>query len=646
MAPFIYTPLKEPKTEIRLFELFPGRGRLQGRLYHSELEAVKGTYDALSYCWGEQTKSVAIVVNHCTWSISENLYTALKSVRRQHQGRLTMWIDALCINQDDTQEKNAQVAIMRDIYFNGRRTYVWLGPHDVWTALAFKEMKMRAAWERKHDKGRAEVGWWQWRQMHTGFQEENHSEDADALLTRLMARVPCLGWPAKRALFLRPWFSRCWVVQEIATSMAITMVCGKYHIDWSDMETAFQGFSQSGYDEICTLISIRQSFHNSKKSRLETLLWRTNTFQTTDPRDRIFSLLGLVSQDAETASDGSPYRGTWDGMRADYGASIRDVYIEATLQCLIRTGRAGILAASLGLRRTSVGDFPSWVLNPAPSREDPQGNNLFAWAVACTDSRAKMGGWTAARSSKCQPELDRQNNLLGLQGIIVDIVDLVGAEREGFQGSPKVVRLHGMAEHAKTGAGNIKCYFQWRAFAGVGADEFYRGTTKTTEQAFLEIMCPRMPTADENDAFAAERHWQLSRQFDRFVTSTFPFMEQRIHGKLRKRELAWIVAQSARVVGEASLGKRENVAAAADFEANDSFSSSRRFVKTRKGYIGLGGRHVAVGDSVVILAGSAAPFLLRPSSPGRYQVVSDAYFVQMMDGELWDPKRCGMIWLE
>ncbi|KAH8668682.1 heterokaryon incompatibility protein-domain-containing protein [Xylariales sp. PMI_506] len=649
MVAFIYTPLKKPTAEIRLFELFPGRGRLQGWLNHHELEAVQGKYVALSYCWGEERQSASVTVNQCTLSISKNLCAALKSIRQRHQGRLTIWIDALCINQTDTEEKSAQVSIMRDIYFLGTQTYVWLGPHDLWTALAFKEMRLRAAWERKHGTGQTNVGWWEWRRLHSGFNVEvdEQSDGGDGLLTRLMARVPFLGTPAKLSIFRRPWFSRCWIVQEIATSRVITMICGKYHIDWEDMEAACQVFSEMAYDELRTLVYIRQRFRNAETSRLENLLWRTNTFQAKDPRDRIFSLLGLVSDDAAIGPDGSPDQSdTRSDIHVDYNASTRDIYIHVTLQHLRTTGHAGILAAALGQRTIEAGDFPSWVLNPEPSRADPQGTHSFAWAGTQTDYGSGTGGWAAAGLSRCNPELDIENGFLGLQGIIVDVVEFVGLEREGITIRQKELGLRAMIGHVITGAGNIKCYFQWRALSGVGIDEFYRDTSMTAEQAFLEIMSPRMPTARRDDLLTDESHWHMARQFDRFVTSTFPYMERRIIGKLRVTELVRIIITSMKVLSQANRGKRHDVAAAADFEAKDTLSTSRRFVRTSRGYIGLGGPHVAVGDSIALLAGSPAPFLLRRTDSGRYKVVSDAYFVQMMVGELWGPNIIDTIWLE
>jgi hypothetical protein len=558
-----------------------------------------------------------------------------------------MWIDALCINQNDTQEKNAQVPNMRNIYLHGRQTYIWLGPSDVWTALAFKEIKLRAAWERKHGKGRAEVGWWQWRRIHTDLEVSSQWNDKneDGIVTHLMAKIPFLGSLAQRSILFRPWFSRCWVVQEVAASRAITVLCGRYHIDWSDVEMAFRASSVEEYSEVCTLISVRQGFRTLGKSGLETLLWRCNTFQTTDPRDRIFSLIGLLGQDAQDLSEEHASSVDSDGICIDYNASIRDVYMEATTRCLMRNGSAGILAASLGQRETPLGKFPSWILNPTPARDDPQGVFLFAWTVSSPDFPVNKVAWTAAQNSRCTPEFDKQNGLLGLQGIIIDIVELVGAERAEPPTNTQALRLRGLVNHVKTGAENIQCYFQWRALAGVGPNEYYRGTTESTEQAFLKIMCPMMPGRKGTNLNSAHRHEQLSREFDHFVTTNFSFMKGREYGQLKKRDLVKIAARAAMILGRAGLRQIGDVEAAADFESKNIFSAGRRFVKTKQGYIGLGGPSAAVGDVLVVFAGSPAPFLIRPSGSDRYQVVSDAYFVQMMEGEMWDPRRCQTIWL-
>lgn len=629
MAPFTYTPLKNPTEEIRLFELFPGRGPLRGRLSCHGLEAVKGTYYPLSYCWGKQTKAIGIILNDCAWPIGENLYAALKSIRRQ-EGRLTMWVDALCISQNSAEEKNAQVSMMGEIFLNGRRTYVWLGPDDIWTRLAFKEITLYAKWARAHGKG-GEIGRQQWR-LH-GI------KDIDmGLAGRVVMKLDFLDITTE-STFDRSWFTRGWVVQEIAASTEATVICGKHQIDWSDLECLPPTVSQYG---LRTLKSIRKQFQAYDTIRLETLLWDTSLFETTDARDRIYSVLGLVGQGSETASHDAR-RGC--EIRVDYNTDAPDVFVKATMHCLMRTRSTWILSASIGVRETENGDFPTWVFNPEPGDSDLSRDRILSSAPDDTASQVRTSGWNTTGGSVCDPRLDMHNRLLGLQGIVVDAVGLVGAQRGGCGRGDG---LNGLAEYAKGLSDSIKCYFQWRALSGVGVEKFYRGTTKTTEQAFLEIMSPRKPTIEKGDPLAAERHWNLSRKFDQFLTSNFGFMaNQKIHGNIRKRELARIVSKSTRAMFEATFGDREDVVAAAVFEVNGSkYSAKRRFLKTNNGYMGLGGYGVLVGDQVVLFAGSSVPFLIRPSSKGRYRLVGEAYFVGIMDGELWDSRRCAMIWLE
>ncbi|KAM7213386.1 Heterokaryon incompatibility protein (HET) domain containing protein [Rhypophila decipiens] len=609
---------------------------------------------------------------------------------------LVMWIDALCINQDDTEEKHAQVPMMRDLYANGRRTHVWLGPHNIWTALAFREIRMRAACERERERSRdsqeSGIGWWRWRQIHQNrrsssshgqaAERQQHSptsqndyyydevaeeqDPTDGFLTRLIAKAPVPIWLATNSVLSRPWFSRSWVVQEMATSKCITMVCGKYHMDWGDMEIAFKSTSTSPNNSnaagtsIEILIAIRQSFHNADRNRLETLLWIRAFILNQILRPTLHIALEILPQIPASAS---------------ITPQVSEMCTSKQPSNVSEPPHVGILAVSLGTRKTKLGDdFPSWVLNPDPSRGDPIGNMSFAWALPTPPSSQRSGaggGWTASGlSSRYEPQLDNENTLLGLHGIIVDTVTDIGLEREGF---PAAGGLREIYEHAKTGAQNIKCYMQWRALTGVPTSpaaretSFYRGGTtegsKTTHQAFLEIMCPRLPTDSPDEAALAEKHWQLSRQFDNFVTSTFHFLENKKstskNTKLSKIHAARIVAKSIKVMGEARFGNREDVAQAADFEATDSFSSSRRFLGTENGYIGLGGTHASVGNQVVLFAGSPAPFLIRkaepksdgsvdPVSPGRvwYKLICDAYFVDMMAGELWDQDKRETIWLE
>lgn len=83
-------------------------------------------YQALSYVWGDARMTLSIKVNGCHFEGTKNLVDALRALRLQGQERI-IWIDAICINQQDTQERNQQVKKMADIYRNSSATVAWLG---------------------------------------------------------------------------------------------------------------------------------------------------------------------------------------------------------------------------------------------------------------------------------------------------------------------------------------------------------------------------------------------------------------------------------------------------------------------------------------------------------------------------------------
>jgi hypothetical protein len=119
---------------IRLLELssfLPGDEEpLQGdlRVVSLDRKFKTPTYEALSYVWGEDADSPSRHVS-CSGEkvpITRNCYDALRILHR-HLGIRTIWVDAICINQDSIEEKEHQIPLMRDIYGNARRVFIWLG---------------------------------------------------------------------------------------------------------------------------------------------------------------------------------------------------------------------------------------------------------------------------------------------------------------------------------------------------------------------------------------------------------------------------------------------------------------------------------------------------------------------------------------
>ncbi|KAH8592588.1 heterokaryon incompatibility protein-domain-containing protein, partial [Bisporella sp. PMI_857] len=113
---------------IRILDILPGRDPSRSiycRLRHTSLKT-KPTYDAISYCWGELSPVAEIICNGRSLNITQNLHDALLVFRSQTHV-VSVWADAICINQSDGEEKAQQIPFMWRIYQDARTVRVWLG---------------------------------------------------------------------------------------------------------------------------------------------------------------------------------------------------------------------------------------------------------------------------------------------------------------------------------------------------------------------------------------------------------------------------------------------------------------------------------------------------------------------------------------
>ena len=127
--------LDQAKSEIRLLWLPPSNGDCKYNVITTALKDAP-RFNVLSYCWGGQPRDQPILVSGCQALITESLATALRHLRPAFEGFYT-WADAICINQDDLQEKTWQVQLMRDVYSAATRVIIWLGPSTSETNMAF-----------------------------------------------------------------------------------------------------------------------------------------------------------------------------------------------------------------------------------------------------------------------------------------------------------------------------------------------------------------------------------------------------------------------------------------------------------------------------------------------------------------------------
>lgn len=170
-------------------------------------------YEALSWCWGQEVKDRAIRILEGTkyyrLAVTRDLTLALKYLRHPHEARI-LWIDALCINQENHEERNHQVQMMSLIYSGAKQACIWLGEDtdDSTTAIGFINEIMRL-------------------------------ENFDTISEK---RENASKWQSLLLLMQRPWFSRRWVVQEIALARSATIYCGNDEIPWTNFAVAVELF--------------------------------------------------------------------------------------------------------------------------------------------------------------------------------------------------------------------------------------------------------------------------------------------------------------------------------------------------------------------------------------------------------------------
>jgi hypothetical protein len=183
----LYRPL-ETATTIRLLDIHPGlpRDALRCTLRHVDVHTVQG-YEAISYVWGEPMRSSYVICGGIEVNVTPSLLRVLRRVRLQKHFR-TVWIDGLCINQQDDREKSYQVQLMRSIYRNATRVLVWLGVAVFGNAADAFSLCREV--ERKVEKWLAQNNHW-------------------SVVPHVRSHDP--RWSSLAGLTECPWWSRLWV---------------------------------------------------------------------------------------------------------------------------------------------------------------------------------------------------------------------------------------------------------------------------------------------------------------------------------------------------------------------------------------------------------------------------------------------------
>ncbi|KAI1541700.1 heterokaryon incompatibility protein [Pyrenophora tritici-repentis] len=271
----LYKLLDETKDEFRLLSLAPNAdpdSAITCRLFTANLAEVP-SYTALSYVWGDPTITKPIFVNDIEVQVTVNLEAALRRIREVHE-TVIIWVDALCINQSDVYERNAQVTRMRELYSKARLVYAWLGEDTDGTVEAvFQHM--------------SEVS------SHFGSQIEEMDNFFEEVLEYVESH---LGQKARKSIFesyrtgalsvsealwedidhfvCRPYWQRIWIQQELLLPPKVLLLCGN---------TEFTAYYNAA-DSYVLWYKAKIAF-TSNPGILQTYGWIIDTVKTVTPFD-------------------------------------------------------------------------------------------------------------------------------------------------------------------------------------------------------------------------------------------------------------------------------------------------------------------------------------------------------------------------
>ena len=377
-----HRPLDEGATKIRIVNLLPGEfgDPIECILEHIDMEDTKD-YEAISYCWGESSITKPILLESKPYPVTTNLFDGLQRLRRS-DGPRKLWIDSLCINQSDVAERSREIQKMWSIYKSSAGVVVWLGE-----SLPWSETTVQAIADFIIDIGQA---WNPERLDHSG----------------VVARYGCNElWRQHQRMneFLRQrqWFERTWVIQEIAakspfnnSELCPTMLCGTVRLSFPYLQraNAFWTTMPSEYDSLTILriynplyiqlemcgeyVMVQLNSFVSISSQLELYLANGSAFlRTTDPRDQIYGILGLLQHGSLPAR-----------LTPDYGKPLQQVLVEYAKYFLEENGCIDVIQFNSG----NTPNLPSWVPD---WRHKPGRTHLREKQNTPMDFRIKDGQW-------------------------------------------------------------------------------------------------------------------------------------------------------------------------------------------------------------------------------------------------------------
>lgn len=630
--PFEYTDALRPNGVdgqcLRILEMLPGHPRDP---IHCKLKTVTlkeaPPYHALSYAWGNDEHVVGVYIDgDKVLKVSSNLRSAFRHLRSREESTF-LWVDAVCINQHDTNEKSWQVSMMSQFYRKSSKTIIWIGPEydDSWKALHICRILARAEEAERTEKVSnplEDISW-----------DPADKEQAQGTLQPTKSSI----WNGAVDTFLwQPWFERSWVVQEALLSEEAAIHCGFDCVEWAD---AIRGVVY-GYDkdllsgELHGVLNVvggmdSKPVANESQGPADTLLELLIRFrrkQATLPVDKVYCFLGLVEDIGKL------------NIAPDYTLSFDEVYRITTVAILKNTNHLDILGA---VDATSVSPLPlSWV---ADWRIDAA--VVYPFHTHTDRHEATRGSVSVVRFEDAERTLVLSGHSIGKIEAIARVMPLcspseakklhefettfsnellnpdVDWDALDVSGTAKVVqRMAKIAKQSVSGWTQItagyffdtaNCLLEWEHFAGVERKE------SISSRAYRETLnAGQLLEGDESVTQAEYFKW-----YDALAN-------------LRKIQKLSFAAKSKTLVVVAYFRSKVH---GMPFPDSDIYCGRR--LAYVDGRLALVPPTAMLGDEVFLLKGGSVPLVARKSGK-NWRMMGESYVNGVMKGDFFKEKEC------
>jgi hypothetical protein len=612
------------KEIIRLLRVAPAKNdgnKLICNLLDTSL-AENPSYQALSYCWGDEHPTVEIECDGGPFFVTPNLASALRAFRRTDEP-ITIWADAICINQGDKEEKNHQVPLMRRIYQQCASVLVWLGNDTPKKSCRGAMQILQTLADVARDSGTGDVD-------IVRLARERKLEEYG------LPHISHKDWKTIRDMVERAWFGRTWIIQEVVVSPLAMLYCDDASLSWEDFQTGFLLFATRllphRLDAVPNLLAYSQTVQlmatnhlvmtNAKSVDLLTVLSNHIVALATNGIDKVYGLLGLY----EMATGHTP------NIIFDYNHAIETVFTATAIDIIQTSNHLDILSVP----RTAAWDpergMPSWV----PDWADTGLGSSFSFK---SQSGEYALGFDAAKAATVKRHAVIDGSILRVSGHKFKKITGVGevmnpyTEEDSLAASLTASRIRPISLLAQL----LTTWFAWEETI-----DYRSGRTYPTGGTIKEAYARTLVLDHFNSGFT---HTDIERLLESRKFLGLDWSWIKIVGPRTIGAIGWAENKLPFFMSVHLKDKKPGQKPQFDSIALDQFTRMlfRRMFLTEGGYIGVAPPQAREGDSIFLVKGSRVPLVMRPHKDDTWELIGDCYVHGVMHGEAFQEDECAEI---